>query len=240
MKEFMKSWLWVSVQVSNVDLICFICGVGMLLCDSVLSQATFGSPGRINWPEGTFKELLMCYYLEKKRAFTFSASYEQLFFLVLKVYFKILQLGDSWLAHPLMCEYMLSCVWLFETLFTVALQAPLSLGFCRQEYWSGLPFPPPGDLPDPGVESTSPTWQVDSLPLSHQGNLILWWFAANKGQVLQVFLCHPVYQGILLLVLVFLTDTFCNLYYRFHWRNSGLRRVICCGLSFWNISFKTR
>ena len=54
MKEFMKSWLWVSVQVSNVDLICFICGVGMLICDSVLSQATFGSLRRINWPEDTF------------------------------------------------------------------------------------------------------------------------------------------------------------------------------------------
>ena len=39
--------------------------------------------------------------------------------------------------------------------WTVARQAPLSMGFPRQEYWSGLPFPPPGDLPDPGIESTS-------------------------------------------------------------------------------------
>ena len=43
----------------------------------------------------------------------------------------------------------------FETPWTVALQAPLSMGFPRQEYWSGLPFPSPGDLPDPGVEPTS-------------------------------------------------------------------------------------
>ena len=42
-----------------------------------------------------------------------------------------------------------SRVWLFATLWTVACQAPLSMGFSRQEYWSGLPFPPPGDLPDP-------------------------------------------------------------------------------------------
>ena len=49
----------------------------------------------------------------------------------------------------------------------VAFQAPLSMGFPRQEYWSGLPFPSPGDLPDPGIEPMSPALQVDSLPLSH-------------------------------------------------------------------------
>ena len=41
---------------------------------------------------------------------------------------------------------------LFETLWTITRQAPLSMGFSRQEYWSGLPLPPPGDLPDPGIE----------------------------------------------------------------------------------------
>ena len=44
--------------------------------------------------------------------------------------------------------------------WTVALQAPLSMGFFRQDYWSGLPFPSPGDLPNPGVEPRSPTLQV--------------------------------------------------------------------------------
>ena len=53
---------------------------------------------------------------------------------------------------------MLGCVWLFATLWTVARQAPLSTGFPRQEYWSGLPFPPPGDLPDSGTEPTSPAF----------------------------------------------------------------------------------
>ena len=48
-----------------------------------------------------------------------------------------------------------SCVRLCVTPWTVAHQAPLSMGFCRQEYWSGLPFCPPGDLPDPGIEPTS-------------------------------------------------------------------------------------
>ena len=50
----------------------------------------------------------------------------------------------------------LSCVQLFVTQWTVALQASLSMGFSRQEYWSGFPFPPPGYLPDPGIKTTSP------------------------------------------------------------------------------------
>ena len=52
--------------------------------------------------------------------------------------------------------YLLSHVWFFATLWTVACQAPLSTGFPRQEYWSGLPFPPPADLPDPGSKPASP------------------------------------------------------------------------------------
>ena len=56
-----------------------------------------------------------------------------------------------------MCTHaqLLSCVRLFATLGTVAHQAPLSMEFSRQEYWSGLPFPPPGDLPDPGISCVS-------------------------------------------------------------------------------------
>ena len=52
----------------------------------------------------------------------------------------------------------LSPVLLFATLWTVAHQAPLSMGFSRQEYWSGLPFPSPGDLPHPGIEPASPAF----------------------------------------------------------------------------------
>ena len=50
------------------------------------------------------------------------------------------------------------------TPWTVACQAPLSMAFSRQEYWSGLPFPSPGDLPDPGIEHGSPALPADSLP----------------------------------------------------------------------------
>ena len=49
-------------------------------------------------------------------------------------------------------DKLLSCVRLFATLWTAAYQAPLSMGFSRQGYWSGLPFPSPGDLPDPGKD----------------------------------------------------------------------------------------
>ena len=58
---------------------------------------------------------------------------------------------------------LLSRVQLFATPWTIAHQAPLSMGFSRQEYWSGLPFPSPGDLPDPGIEPRSPALQADTL-----------------------------------------------------------------------------
>ena len=58
----------------------------------------------------------------------------------------------------------LSRVQLFATPWTVAYQAPRSMGFSRQEYWSGLPFPPPGDLPNPGIEPGSPALKADALP----------------------------------------------------------------------------
>ena len=59
----------------------------------------------------------------------------------------------------------------FATPWTVALQALLSMEYSRQEYWTGLPFTPPGDLPDPGIKPESPALQVDSLPLSDEGSL---------------------------------------------------------------------
>ena len=55
---------------------------------------------------------------------------------------------------------------------TVACQAPLSMGFSRQEYWSGLPSPSPGDLPNPGIEPGSPTLQAEALTSEPPGKLI--------------------------------------------------------------------
>ena len=55
------------------------------------------------------------------------------------------------------------------TPWTIACQTPLSMGFSRQEYWNGLPFPSPGDLPDPGIKPRSPALQADSLPTEIRG-----------------------------------------------------------------------
>ena len=64
----------------------------------------------------------------------------------------------------------LNCVWFFATLWTIACQAHPSMGFSRQEYWNGLPFPPPRDFLHPGIKPASPAWQANSLPLSHLGS----------------------------------------------------------------------
>ena len=84
----------------------------------------------------------------------------------------------------------LSHVQLFANPWTVAYQASLSMGFSRQECWSGLPFPSPGDLPDPGIEPRSPALQADALP----SEPILVWTASQNTRVD----CYFLLQGILL------------------------------------------
>ena len=76
-------------------------------------------------------------------------------FVGLKIIFKVY--SPSLLAFDIDIDKSLSRARLFATLWTVAYQAPLSMGFSRQEYWSGLPFSSPGDLPDPRIEPGSPT-----------------------------------------------------------------------------------
>ena len=66
------------------------------------------------------------------------------------------------------CE-SISCVWLFATPWYVAHQTPLSVEFSKQEYWSGLPFPSPEDLPEPGIEPWFPALWADSLPAEPPG-----------------------------------------------------------------------
>ena len=74
--------------------------------------------------------------------------------------------------------YLLSCVWLFVSLWTAAHQTPLSTGFPRQEYWSGLPFSSPGDLPyplhAPGIKPRSPVLQADSITSEPPGKSSGW------------------------------------------------------------------
>ena len=86
---------------------------------------------------------------------------------------------------------LLSCVQLFETPWTIACQAPLSMGFPRQEHWSGLPFPSPGDFSDPGIEPRSPALQADSLPFEPPGNPCSWFIL--RPPCVMVF--HSLRQG---------------------------------------------
>ena len=79
---------------------------------------------------------------------------------------------------------LLSGVRLFVTPSTVAYQAPPSMEFFRQEYWNRLPFPSPGDLPDPGIEPGTPALQVDPLPSEPPGKHKLGCWITNKIQKL--------------------------------------------------------
>ena len=97
---------------------------------------------------------------------------------------------------------VLSRVWSFATLWTVVCQAPLSMGFSRQEYWSGLPFPTPRDLP---ILGSNPhllqilNWQAGSLPLSHEHSRAApspWgWWPGCAARLLCGLLCCPVQRG---------------------------------------------
>ena len=79
-----------------------------------------------------------------------------------------LGLKETPVANVPACAQLLSFVQLFVTPWTVAHQTPLSMGFSRQEYWSGLLCLPPGNIPDPGiVNSRLRHWQADSFPQSH-------------------------------------------------------------------------
>ena len=104
----------------------------------------------------------------------------------------LFRIRGNWHSSPKTYSYsiwtvviveLLSVTNSFATPWIAAYQAPLSMGFYRLEYWSGLPFPTP-DLPNPGIEPASPHWQVDSLPLSHVGSHNTWisakYFLSNE------------------------------------------------------------
>ena len=84
-------------------------------------------------------------------------------------------------ACVLSCDQLLAMPW------TVDLQAPLFMEFSRQEYWSGLPFPSSGDLPDPGIEPGSPALQADSLPTELLGKPTICMETQNNSEIAMEF-----------------------------------------------------
>ena len=94
---------------------------------------------------------------------------------------------------------LLSRVQLLKTPWTLAWQTPLSMGFSRQEYWSGLPFPSPGDLPNPGIEPRSPALEADALTSEPPGKprisidawIYLWAFCFVPLIYISVFVPVP-------------------------------------------------
>ena len=99
-------------------------------------------------------------------------------------------------------QCVLSHVQLFATPWTVDRQVPLSMEFSRQEYWSGLPCPPSGNLPDPGIEPISPVTpalQLDSLPLNHWGSpLYILYFFHGFCPTLKYLIHFPLFSLLLL------------------------------------------
>ena len=90
----------------------------------------------------------------------------------IKLIFKLLAGHPRCYINAVCCAQSLSPVRLCDTPWTIAHQAPLSRGFSRQEYCSGLPFPPPGDLPNPRIKPRSPALQADPLPSEPPGKPI--------------------------------------------------------------------
>ena len=91
------------------------------------------------------------------------------------------------------CAQLLSCVQLFETPWTVAHQAPLSMGFPRQEYWSGLPSPFPGDLTDPGIKPASSALAGGFFTTEPPGNPVRMCAAATAKSLQSCpTLCNPI------------------------------------------------
>ena len=99
-------------------------------------------------------------------------------------------------------EVAQSCPRLFATPWSVDHQVPLSMGFSRQEYWRGLPFPSAGDLPNPGIESRSPALQADALTTEPPGKSYGGWSLAYEKRGTEKPPCPGVPQALLGIVLV--------------------------------------
>ena len=118
-----------------------------------------------------------------------------------------------WFSHKVMSDSVTPQI--------VAHQAPLSKGFPRQEYWSGLPFPPPGDPPNPGVESVSPSFHavswIRSVFLKEWGTRKSWWGRMDTCICLAESLCYPPET---ITALIYYTPTLNNRFLSFFFLNN--------------------
>ena len=107
----------------------------------------------------------------------------------------------------------LSHVRLFATPWTVAYQAPLSIGFSRQQYWSGLPFPSPRDLPNPRIESGSPTSQTDTLPSEPPGKsdrFTLFFLKVSRHSIAWIYYNKCSYLFNTIIFFAYVCEYFCR------------------------------
>ena len=138
----------------------------------------------------SFMKVFNYHYISYFMFASFSSKYIYYYFPHFYFYNEEIKARRNWISYLRLCHTWksrpqnksqgsnaelnsLSLVQLFATPWTVARQAPLSMGFSRQEYWSGLPFPSPGDLPNPGIKPGSPAWQADALSSEPPGNSTL-------------------------------------------------------------------
>ena len=100
----------------------------------------------------------------------------------------------------------LSRVLLFATLQTVACQAPPSMGFSRQEYWSGLPFPSPGDLPNPGLEPRSPALEADALTSEPPG-VAYFIYSVDVSVPISQFIPPPTFSPLVTITVFYICES---------------------------------
>ena len=117
-----------------------------------------------------------------------------------------LYLWEQWLIIIAVIKTAFSRVWLFAAPWAIAHQAPLSLKFSKQEYWSGLPFPTPGDRPDPGMEPTSPALAGEFFTTEPPGKPGLYLDSAVVN--ILPYLCPFLYESTCMCVFFFFSEPF--------------------------------
>ena len=153
----------------------------MYIIPSIISCSFSLSIGSFTWKLNFFSLQYSFQYLPLKKNLLFSSLHNFLTFI-----------------HSIMCVCMLSHVQLFAPLWTVACQHSLSMGFFRQEYWSGLPFSPLGNLSNPGIKPVSPVspaLQTDSLPTELLGNPLFYYIIASIFFPTSHFWHHRKFQS---------------------------------------------